>query len=173
MRRRSIRQLALDRNGETMEREPEISIRLFSDPQLLAPVRALMDTLAKSVGFGEKSRGLLTLALDEALANVIRHGYKERTDEMIWLNLWRLRDPVGIRIVLEDLGRSVDPAMIKGRELDDVRPGGLGVHIIRETMNESRWENRPGGGMRLTLTKLLSPEERQDSSTSQSENTRP
>ena len=120
-----------------MEREPEISIRLFSDPHLLSTIRAAVDALAKLVGFAERSRGLLTLAVDEALANVIRHGYQERTDEMIWINLWRVREPRGIRIVLDDLGRSVDPAKIKGRDLDDVRPGGLGVHIIKETMDES------------------------------------
>ncbi len=154
-----------------MEREPEISIRLFSDPHLLSTIRAAVDALAKLVGFAERSRGLLTLAVDEALANVIRHGYQERTDEMIWINLWRVREPRGIRIVLDDLGRSVDPAKIKGRDLDDVRPGGLGVHIIKETMDESCWENRPGGGMRLTLVKWLSPEELQNVSPSQPENT--
>lgn len=155
-----------------MDREPCLSIRLFSDPKLLAAIRSLIDGLSRSVGFSEKSRGLLSLAVDEALANVIRHGYSERTDGLIWLNIWRLHEPLGLRIVLEDLGRSVDPALIKGRDLSDVRPGGLGVHIIKETMTESKWEARPGGGMRLTLVKLLAPEERENSS-SQSENCTP
>ncbi len=153
-----------------MDREPCISIRLFSDPKLLAPIRAFVDGLSKCVGFSEKSRGLLSLAVDEALANVIRHGYGERSDGLIWLNIWRLQEPAGLRIVLEDLGRSVDPALIKGRDLADVRPGGLGVHIIKETMTESTWESRPGGGMRLTLVKLLAPHERANPSTTQSEN---
>ncbi len=155
-----------------MDREPCLSIRLLSDPKLLAPIRSLIDGLSKCVGFSEKSRGLLSLAVDEALANVIRHGYCERTDGLIWLNIWRLHDPSGLRIVLEDLGRSVDPALIKGRDLSDIRPGGLGVHIIKETMTESKWETRPGGGMRLTLVKLLAPEERENSS-SKSENCTP
>ncbi|MSQ91016.1 MAG: ATP-binding protein [Phycisphaerales bacterium] len=173
MHRPFFRQRGRVRSGDFMEREPEISIRLFSDPQLLAPIRALMDAFAKGVGFSEKTRGLLTLALDEALANVIRHGYEERKEGLIWINFWRLREPGGIRVVLEDLGRSVDPALIQSRNLDDVRPGGLGVHIIKETMSESSWESRPGGGMRLTLVKWLSEEERQQSAQSQSENTRP
>ena len=156
-----------------MDREPCISVRLFSDPKLLAPTRAFIDALSKNIGFSEKSRGLLALAVDEALANVIRHGYSERTDGLIWLNIWRLSDPLGLRIVLEDLGRSVDPSLIKGRDLADIRPGGLGVHIIKETMTESKWEARPGGGMRLTLVKLLAPEERESSSPSQSENYTP
>ena len=68
---------------EKMERNPEISIRLFSDPHLLSTIRSTVEGLAKAVGFAEKSRGLLMLAIDEALANVIRHGYDGRTDEMI------------------------------------------------------------------------------------------
>jgi anti-sigma regulatory factor (Ser/Thr protein kinase) len=142
-----------------MEREPEISIRIFSDPHLLATVRGAIDGLAKCVGFQDKSRALLTLAIDEALTNVIRHGYGNQTHGMIWLHLWRSADPRGLRIIIEDLGKTTDPSKIKGRELEDVRPGGLGVHIIKETMNESAWEQRPSGGMRLTLAKWLNAEE--------------
>jgi len=156
-----------------MEREPEFSIRICSDPHLLATVRATIDALAKNVGFNDKSRALLTLAVDEALANVIRHGYEERTDGMIWINLWRVRNPPGLRIVVDDLGKSVDPAKIKGRDIADIRPGGLGVHIIKETMNEARWEARPEGGMRLTLVKWLSSQELEALSSTQSENTSP
>ena len=158
---------------ERMERNPEISIRLFSDPHLLSTIRSTVEGLAKVVGFAEKSRGLLMLAIDEALANVIRHGYDGRTDEMIWVHLWRVREPRGIRIIIEDLGRSVAPEKIKGRDLSDVKPGGLGVHIIKETMNESCWEQRPEGGMRLTLVKWLSPEELQNVTPTKPENTFP
>ena len=58
-------------------------------------------------------------------------------------------------IVIEDEARQIDPAFIKGRELDDVRPGGLGVHIIREVMDVVEYESRDGVGMRLTLFKQL------------------
>jgi hypothetical protein len=61
----------------------------------------------------------------------------------------------GLRIVIEDCGRQADPDAIKGRDLDDIRPGGLGVHIIREVMDQAVYEKRPAGGMRLTLVKWL------------------
>jgi hypothetical protein len=49
----------------------------------------------------------------------------------------------------------VDPTTIKSRDLDEIRPGGLGVHIITEVMDEVRWEKRTDGpiGMRLTMMK--------------------
>jgi len=142
-----------------MEREPEISIRIFSDPHLLATVRGAIEGLAKCVGFHDKSRAMLALAIDEALTNVIRHGYGNQTHGMIWVHMWRSADPRGLRIIIEDLGKATDPSKIRGRELDDVRPGGLGVHIIKETMDEAAWEPRPSGGMRLTLAKWLNAEE--------------
>ena len=143
-----------------MNAEPDISIRIFSEPQLLASIRALIDTLANGVGFAEKNRCLMSLAIDEGLSNVIRHGYEGRRDGMIWIHIWRITDPRGLRFIIEDLGQTVDPAKIKSRPLDDVRPGGLGVHIIKETMNDAQWEARPNGGMRLTMMKQLSEEER-------------
>ena len=93
--------------------------------------------------------------MDEALCNVINHGYQRRPDGPIWLNLWALDgdDQPGLKVVIEDRARQVDPAQIQSRNLEDIRPGGLGVHIIREIMDEARYEKREGGGMRLTMVK--------------------
>ena len=144
-----------------MTPEPDISVRIFSEPQLLAGVRALVEAVGTGMGFAEKNRCLMSLAIDEALSNIIRHGYDSRRDGLIWIHIWRVNEPRGLRFVIEDLARTVDTAKIKGRHLDDIRPGGLGVHIIKETMNEAEWEIRKDGGMRLTMSKRLSDEERQ------------
>ena len=50
----------------------------------------------------------------------------------------------------------MDPAVIKSRNLDEVRPGGLGVHIIKAVMDEVSYEKRNPIGMRLTMTKKRS-----------------
>jgi hypothetical protein len=64
--------------------------------------------------------------VDEALCNVIRHGYEnaqERTDldqpVALGFGQW---DPPGIKIVLEDEAKQVDPSVIKSRDLDEIRP---------------------------------------------------
>lgn len=67
--------------------------------------------------------------------------------------------PTALRIVLEDEAEQVDPATIKSRDLEEVRPGGLGVHIIKSVMDEVKYERREGVGglggvgMRLTMIK--------------------
>jgi anti-sigma regulatory factor (Ser/Thr protein kinase) len=138
-----------------MSRDPDISIRIFSAPEFLRPVRVMVDALASQCGFDDHSCGLISLAMDEALANVMRHGYKGQRDGRIWISAWAQENPDALEIVVEDLGVSVDPGAIRGRDLDDVRPGGLGVHFIRHTMDECSWEQRPGGGMRLRMLKRV------------------
>ncbi|MCA9286536.1 MAG: ATP-binding protein, partial [Phycisphaerales bacterium] len=140
----------------TKDREPDAQITVFSNPRLLAPVRAFVASLAERTGFEELLCCQISLAVDEAVANIINHGYRRRHDGRIWIYAWVLEAAApGLCIVLDDLGNQVDPQSIKGRDLDDIRPGGLGVHIIREIMDRCAYERRSPGGMRLTLVKYL------------------
>ena len=137
-----------------MSVRPDTVVRLeiLSRPELLAPVRAMLVSLAERFGFDDIETGHLALAVDEALANVIRHGYESRPDGRIWLTIRTIDEPTPrIRVEIEDEGRQVDPATIAGRELDEIRPGGLGVHIMREVTDACDFEPRRPTGMRLVL----------------------
>ncbi len=138
-------------------KEPAVRLEMFSQPRFLAATRALVGSVAQRIGFNEFQCGQISLAVDEALCNVITHGYDRRDDGKLWLNLWPLDTPPGIKVVVEDLARQVDPGTIQPRDLDDVRPGGLGVHIIREIMDEVTYERRRERGMRLTMIKHVRP----------------
>jgi serine/threonine-protein kinase RsbW len=138
-----------------MTQRPAIRVELISDPRLLAGVRELAASVAERLGFPDDACAQIKLAVDEALCNILRHGYDRRPDGPIWVSLWPLQDDegVGLKIVIEDEARQVDPAQIKGRDLDEIRPGGLGVHIIRKVMDEATYEKRGKAGMRLTMIK--------------------
>jgi len=139
-----------------MSDRPDIRLELVSNPIYLCGVREFMATVGSRLGFDSMQCSQIALAVDEALANVIVHGYERRPDGRIWVTLEPLADDgrgVGVRIVIEDEARQIDPVHIKGRALEDIRPGGLGVHIIREVMDEARYEKRERVGMRLTLVK--------------------
>lgn len=137
---------------------PHIRVELLSNPIYLCGARELVGSVAKRLGFDDLDCSKIALAVDEALCNIIRHGYARRTDRPIWISIWPVEaqgeaKPCGIRIVIEDEARQVDPDDVRGRDLADIRPGGLGVHIIREVMDEVAYERRDGAGMRLTLIK--------------------
>ena len=138
---------------------PHMVVQLVSQPRYLAPTRRLIHEFCRQFGFDDRGAGQVALAVDEALCNVIRHGYGQKPDGPIWIKLWPYASPerqnAGVRIVIEDEAKQIDPTQIKGRPLDEIRPGGLGVHIIREVMDESVFEQREGAGMRLTMVRRL------------------
>jgi anti-sigma regulatory factor (Ser/Thr protein kinase) len=135
----------------------DITVQMVSDPTYLAGARELVASVARRLGFTEEGSGQIALAVDEALCNIIRHGYDRRKDGPIWLRLWPLAPEngcgAGVKIVIEDEAKQVDPTAIKSRDLDEIRPGGLGVHIIKQVMDDVRYEKRERVGMRLTLVK--------------------
>ncbi len=139
-------------------RPPDIHVQLVSDPTYLSGARELVAAVARRLGFTDEGCGQIALAVDEALCNVIRHGYDRRKDGPIWLSIWPVSSgngEAGITIVIEDEARQVDEGQIKGRDLDEIRPGGLGVHIMRQVMDGVKYEKRQPRGMRLTLTKRI------------------
>lgn len=139
--------------------EPHLRLEMLSQPRFLAAARAMVHNFAQRLGFPDGTCAQISLAVDEALCNIINHGYERKTDGRIWVNLWALDGengkPPGLRVMIEDRAKQVDPAKIQPRDLSDIRPGGLGVHIIREVMENVRYEPRDGGGMRVTMSKHL------------------
>ena len=136
--------------------QPAVHLQILSRPELLAPVRALLNTLAAQQGLGDIESCHLALAMDEALTNVIRHGYQGDPNGRIWIAIAPLPSG-GLRVEIEDRARTVDPASLQGRDLDDVRPGGLGMHLMRTLVDRFDHAPREGGGMRLVLEKRVQP----------------
>jgi anti-sigma regulatory factor (Ser/Thr protein kinase) len=97
--------------------------------------------------------------VDEALTNVIRHGYDNRRDGKIFVRIVTLQNEdgdEGLEIRIRDFGKQVDLVRICGRDLADIRPGGLGVHLIRAMTNTAEYSHAEGGGMVLTMRKFKS-----------------
>ena len=133
---------------------PIMKLEMFSQPRLLAAARTMVGQLAQRLGFDDTQSGQISLALDEALCNVINHGYERRGNGRIWISIWDLSDDrPTLEIVIEDEARQVSPESIRSRELEDIRPGGLGVYIIREVMDDVHYEPRDTIGMRLIMRK--------------------
>ena len=59
-----------------------------------------------------------------------------------------------LEIVLEDRGLTANPSKLCGRALEDVRPGGLGLHFIRQSMDTVEFSRRWGRNQ-LRMVKFL------------------
>jgi anti-sigma regulatory factor (Ser/Thr protein kinase) len=135
----------------------DIQVQIVSQPRYLSVIRELVNAVAAKAGLDARNCSRVVLAVDEALCNVIRHGYEGRDDQPIWIRIAHLdpANPSELTIVIDDLARQIDPATIRGRDLDDIKPHGLGVHLIRQAMDEVEYTRRPGGGMRLRMVKRI------------------
>jgi len=140
-----------------------IRISVFSEVRYLEPIRALLGEATGLAGLGEEDAAQVALAVTEGCANVIRHCYKNQSDKQIDLILTFHDDVFDVRI--DDYGTFVDPAKIRGRDLRDVRPGGLGVHLMQKVMDEVRYEKNRWGGTSLTLRKRVAPPRGRDTAT--------
>ncbi|TWT46072.1 serine-protein kinase RsbW [Phycisphaerae bacterium RAS1] len=135
-----------------------LRVDIRSDPTELQPVREHLRAWLGPNGWNEQQIAEIVLAVDEALTNVIRHGYGGRTDQPIHIECRPIRDAVegpGVEVRIRDFGRQVDLSKIAGRRLEEVRPGGLGVHIIHAMTNSARYSHADGGGMLLVMVKYL------------------
>ncbi len=111
-----------------------LKLTMSSDPRYLSVVRSAIERYASLIGFGEEDCRWITLAVHEALTNIMRHAYHGKEDQPIEISLRETQG--GIEVVLLDHGQGVRPEQLAGRPLDDVRPGGLGTHMIREIMDK-------------------------------------
>ena len=131
---------------------------ISSTPAHLPIVRGALERMCEMVGFDEITRGGIVLAVDEALTNVIRHAYHGVEDKPIEITLRPVPAQgghVSLWIELRDWGDTAEPSKIRSRELDDVRPGGLGVYIMKRCMDQVQYAPAPGGGTFLTMIKTL------------------
>ena len=99
-----------------------------------------------------QERMLMVLGVDEACTNVIRYAYRLRDDQLISLRMEGLRKCVRLR--LRDYGDKVFPHEMKGRSHDLIKPGGLGLHLIRYAFDRVDYIHKPRG-TELVLTKNL------------------
>jgi anti-sigma regulatory factor (Ser/Thr protein kinase) len=140
------------------DRNPDIEIRIQSHPRHLCVLRAAVEAASQRMDFDDKACGEISLAVDEAVTNVIRHGYQQQPDRPIWLKLTSLESNgrSGLQIVIEDECGEVDLAKIRSRALEDIKPGGLGVHIVTAIMDEAQYDQRPNNvGLMLTMRKYV------------------
>jgi sigma-B regulation protein RsbU (phosphoserine phosphatase) len=121
---------------------------------MLASVRNAVRAAALEAGASEDCAEETVLAINEACMNIIQHGYRFAAG-----NVFRVEMSVSdatLEILLCDNGAPVCEENLQPRALDDVRPGGLGVHFIRELTDtmaylqpSDAWRNR------LQITKRI------------------
>lgn len=98
----------------------------------------------------------LNLVLEEAVVNIINYAYPKDEHELIYLSANMVDGSVVF--ILTDTGMEFDPTLAPDADItlsaDEREIGGLGIFLIRQIMNEVRYERIDGKNI-LTLSKKL------------------
>jgi anti-sigma regulatory factor (Ser/Thr protein kinase) len=125
-------------------------LEFTSHPGNLCLVRDFVRQFLRTMDFSDCEKDLIVLGLDEACTNVIRYAYEHRTNQLMLLICECSNEAVVFR--LRDFGAQCAPDKLKGRPLELVQPGGLGIHLIRRAFTEVDY-NLMREGTELVLTK--------------------
>jgi serine/threonine-protein kinase RsbW len=131
-----------------------------SDPRHLGPTRIAVEKLCAAAGFERGACEEVGLAVNEAVANIIRHAYGNRHDQKIELHA--RTGPNGVELRLRDWGSGKVPSPAKRDDgsarrdlaapsagpavkVEELKPGGLGLVCMKSLMDEVVFEPQSDG----------------------------
>jgi serine phosphatase RsbU (regulator of sigma subunit)/anti-sigma regulatory factor (Ser/Thr protein kinase) len=133
---------------------------LPAELEALAPLAEAVEGFLEREKLPAKLAFQLNLVLDELLTNTINYGFAKdpRPPSERHIEVILRRDGKDLVMVLEDDAAAFNPLDAPPPDLDksleERRIGGLGIHLVRKTMDELHYE-RDGRMNRLTLRKHL------------------
>jgi serine/threonine-protein kinase RsbW len=122
---------------------------------------------AAESGLDETAVFHIELACDEACTNIIEHAYggEDKGDILI---SWQLKDSA-FTVTFHDNGSSFDPGTVpqpalpptppdpeSSPDIENVKVGGLGIHFMRQLMDDVRFDFDEKEGNTLVLVKKKS-----------------
>ena len=132
------------------------SLRLTAKLKNLDQIRRFVQESSEAFGVAPGDVLNVLLAVDEAVTNIIVHGYAGRGGP---LEIEITRSPGALVIRLRDEARPFDPTGVPAPDLtvplEEQAPGRLGIYLIRRVMNEVIYRRQPGGWNELTMMKRV------------------
>ena len=130
----------------------EAKIVMSSNVRFLSTMRHTIGNLTVEMGWDDSDSRAITLAVEEALTNKIRHAYKNKPNGRIQLEFSIELGALVFR--LTDQGEPPDPDKVCARRAESLTPGGFGTHIIRDVMDKVIYQTVEEGNQ-VILTKYL------------------
>jgi len=123
-----------------------LTLTLKNDPSEIGRLVDLLEAFGPQSGLTDDATFKLTLALDEIVANVVRHGFDDDREHRIEVKV--TVDDRTVTASVEDDGVEFDPREAPVPDLDlpiEMRkPGGLGMHLVKATMDSVEYRRQDG-----------------------------
>ncbi|HZL72800.1 MAG TPA: ATP-binding protein [Planctomycetota bacterium] len=128
---------------------------MSNDTRHLLAVRDFISRMARHGGLAPEEVHKIVLAIDEAVTNIIEHGYNTGEQGTIELEADWEKDK--FQVVIRDSARVFNPEAIPSPDMEEhVKAGrkkGLGLFLMRQIMDEVRYRYKDGVQNELTLVK--------------------
>ena len=125
-----------------MERE----ITLKNEWSELDRLNGWLDTLARGLGLSDHENYMLHLAMEEIVTNVMKYAYGPGVKKDIDVHS-RASDSL-LEVTVIDQGRPFNPLTAEEpvfpSKIEDMKVGGLGIHIVKTMIKDLRYERREG-----------------------------
>lgn len=135
---------------------PGLRLTIAGRPGEIASANAAFTAFAEANAVPPAVRRSLNVALDELLQNTIAHGFAEQQGGAVTIAV--LLETDRLTVTLTDDGRPFNPldaaAPDTARPLEDRPVGGLGIHLVRQLMDDVHYQ-RQGGRNVVVLVKRL------------------
>ena len=130
----------------------EFEVILAGDPRWLRLVRGVVQEFLAQTGFDAQQREEITVAVGEAVANVIRHACKGDARQKFCLLCSEGNGAVEIE--LRDQGEPFDAPKEPASPPDETRAGGRGIFMMQAIMDEVKY-TRQGDTNSVRMKKYL------------------
>ena len=136
--------------------KPDNGYEFRTDASLenLQEVRAFIDHAGKKLSVDEGALSDLRLAVDEAVTNIVQHGYAGRSGPV---EVLMYAEGMDVHITVRDHAPSFSAENVRAPQLETEfaeRPfGGMGVFLIDRMTDRHEYRSLPGGGNELLLLK--------------------
>ena len=122
----------------------------------LKDVRSFCREVFEKLHIDQNLKDELVLAIAEAAQNIVKHAYKDAPDTEDKMVVQISCQDSKLQIGFYDMGTPVDPGKVKHREIDNVKPGGLGTFFIQQIMDAVEFKDGKKPWINhLVLTKQL------------------
>jgi len=132
-------------------------LRVAADRRELQSIRQAVAEAIGVSGFPVAFTNRILIAVDEAMTNIIEHGYDDLAEGEGVIEVTVDVDPDTCTISIIDEGESFDPRTLTDvdiqRHVAAGKSGGLGVFLIRKIMDVVDYHHETGLHNRLTMVK--------------------
>jgi len=115
---------------------PSLTLNVPAKANYIKELRDSTRGMLQAAGSTKEQIDSITLVISEAASNIIQHAYKGNEGDIeLNIHVDSYASPPQLVINLRDYAETIDISEIRSRALDDVRPGGLGVHFMKQLMD--------------------------------------